>query len=59
MVKRTKRPATYADLEALPPHLTAEIIDGELFTRPAAGPRERTAPTELLRILTGAVDRNN
>jgi hypothetical protein len=58
MAKRTKRPATYADLEA-PPHLTAEIIDGELFTRPAAGPRERTAPTELLRILTGAVDRNN
>lgn len=28
-----ERPATYADLEAVPPHLVAEIIDGVLFTR--------------------------
>jgi len=28
-----KRPATYADLEAVPDHLVAEIIDGVLVTR--------------------------
>ena len=33
MAEREKRPATYAELEAVPPHLVAEIIDGELVTR--------------------------
>jgi Uma2 family endonuclease len=28
------RPATRADLEALPPHLKGEIIDGELYVQP-------------------------
>jgi Uma2 family endonuclease len=28
------RPATLADLEALPPHLKGEIIDGELYVQP-------------------------
>lgn len=27
----TKKPATYADLEALEPHLTGQLLDGELF----------------------------
>jgi Uma2 family endonuclease len=27
-------PATYADLEALPPHVVGQIIDGELFVLP-------------------------
>jgi Uma2 family endonuclease len=31
--------ATYADLEAVPPHLVAEIIDGELLTHPRPSPR--------------------
>src|SRR5262245_19680970 len=30
----TKRPATYADLEAVPPHLVAEVLYGELVTHP-------------------------
>jgi hypothetical protein len=28
------RPATYADLEAVPPHLVAEIVDGVPETQP-------------------------
>ena len=28
MAEQGKRPATYADVEAVPPHLVAEIIDG-------------------------------
>jgi Uma2 family endonuclease len=32
-----RRKATYADLEAVPPHLVAELVDGELYvTRPLA-----------------------
>ena len=36
-----RRRATYADLEAVPPHLVAELIDGELVTHPR--PRARHA----------------
>lgn len=35
----TRRRATYADLEAMPTHMVAEIIDGELVTMPRPGPR--------------------
>lgn len=34
-----KRYATYADLEAVPEHLVAEIIDGALVTHPRPSPR--------------------
>jgi Uma2 family endonuclease len=34
MAIRRKRPASYADIEALPEHLTGELIDGELFVSP-------------------------
>ncbi|MBS3651320.1 Uma2 family endonuclease [Pseudaminobacter sp. 19-2017] len=34
MAEQGKKTATYADLEAVPPHLVAEIIDGELMTHP-------------------------
>lgn len=33
MAESPKKPATYADIEAAPPHLVAEIIDGKLVTR--------------------------
>lgn len=33
-----KKPATYADIEALPEHLVGEIIDGELFVSPRPSP---------------------
>jgi hypothetical protein len=32
MAERDRRPATYADLEAVPPHLVAEIVDRGLGT---------------------------
>jgi Uma2 family endonuclease len=38
------RPATLADLEALPPHLKGEIIDGELYVQ--SRPRSPHAHTE-------------
>lgn len=39
MTDTTKRPANYADLEAVPPHLVAEIIDGVVRTHPRPSPR--------------------
>jgi hypothetical protein len=34
VVRPTKRPATYADIEALPENLVGEIVGGELFVSP-------------------------
>jgi Putative restriction endonuclease len=34
MVKPNPKPATYADIEALPPHVTGEILFGSLVTQP-------------------------
>lgn len=42
-----KRPATYADLEAVPRNLVAEIIDGELVTHPRPLPRHSAATFAL------------
>jgi Uma2 family endonuclease len=53
MAEPTKRPATYADLEAAPPHLVAEIIDGELVTHPRPSPRHSAATNSLSGELTG------
>lgn len=36
MTQPTPRPATYADLEALPPGVTGHIVDGELVVTPQA-----------------------
>lgn len=52
MVEPRKRPATYADLEAVPPHLVAEIIDGELVTRPVGVPVQAMARTALSSALS-------
>jgi Uma2 family endonuclease len=43
MAEPAKRNATYADLEAVPPHLVAEILDGELVTHPRPAPPHITA----------------
>ncbi len=45
--KPRKRPATYADLEAVPPNLVAEILGGELVTRRPLRPRHALAKTSL------------
>ncbi|GJD77633.1 Uma2 family endonuclease [Methylobacterium gregans] len=47
------RPATYADLEAVPEHLVAEIIDGVLETHPRPRPRHAAAAVRL----SGELDR--
>lgn len=41
------QPATYADLEAVPSHLIAEIINGELHTMPRPAPKHATAASAL------------
>ncbi|HEX2257581.1 MAG TPA: Uma2 family endonuclease [Afifellaceae bacterium] len=42
-----KKRATYADLEAVPPHLVAEIIDGDLVSHPRPAPRHSAASSAL------------
>ena len=43
MADPAQRQATYADLEAVPPHLVAEIIHGALVTHPRPSPRHSGA----------------
>lgn len=52
MAEKAKRRATYADIEAAPPHLVAEIIDGELMTHPGPSPRHGAAANALGAALT-------
>jgi Uma2 family endonuclease len=47
MAEPAKRPATYADLEAVPEHLVAEIIDGEVVTHPRSSRRHGAAASAL------------
>ena len=53
MGEPAKRRATYADLEAVPPHLVAEIIDGELVTHPRPSPRHAATTSSLTDELSG------
>jgi len=46
-----KRPATYADVVALPEHVIGEIIDGELVVSPRPSPRHAAAASNLSGIL--------
>ena len=41
------RPATYADLERLPPEVVAEIVDDELHASPRPAPRHAWASSRL------------
>jgi Uma2 family endonuclease len=47
MTGSAKRHVTYADLEAVPEHLVAEIIDGELMTLHHGAPRPAATRTAL------------
>jgi Uma2 family endonuclease len=47
MADPAKKRARYADLEAVPPHLVAEIIDGRLYTHPRPSPRHGLAASAL------------
>ncbi|MCY1083509.1 Uma2 family endonuclease [Archangium lansingense] len=42
-----RRKATYADLEAAPPHLVAELVDGELYLSPRPASRHALAHAAL------------
>lgn len=53
MADPAKKRATYADLEAVPPNLVTEIIDGELETHPRPSPRHAAATNSLSDELTG------
>jgi Uma2 family endonuclease len=53
MATIAKRAATYADLEAVPPHLVAEILFGTLVTHPRPVPRHGAAGTSLSDELVG------
>ena len=52
-----RRPATYGDLLAVPDHLVAEILGGELHTSPRPAPRHALATSGLTADLLGPVDR--
>jgi Uma2 family endonuclease len=57
MADHAYRRATYADLEAVPPHLVAEIIGGELVTYPRPAPRHAATGVELAIELGGPYGR--
>jgi len=43
-----QRKATYADLEAVPPHQVAELVDGELYVSPRPASPHANAATALI-----------
>ena len=57
MAETAKRKATYADLEAVHPHLVAEIIYGSLVTHPRPVPRHARAQSSLSYELEGPFNR--
>ena len=48
MAKVMQKRATYADVEAAPEDVIAEIIDGELVTQPRPAPRHNAAASQLI-----------
>lgn len=48
-----KKPATYADIEALPPDVIGEIINGVLYTQPRPVRRHTGAATTLGMVIGG------
>lgn len=51
------KPATYADLCAVPAHLVAEIINGTLYTHPRPSPRHARASSSLGDEIVGPYDK--
>jgi len=56
ITKPARRAATYEDLLAVPEPLVAEILFGELVTRPRPAPRHARAAIRLGAILSGPFD---
>jgi Uma2 family endonuclease len=57
MLEAKSRPATYADIEALPPHVTGEILFGVLHTQPRPVPRHAVTAGEIAGELWGPFGR--
>jgi Uma2 family endonuclease len=57
MADPAKRRATYEDLQAVPDHLVAEIVNGELVTHPRPAAAHARAASILGSELTGPFDR--
>ena len=57
MADPARRRATYEDLRAVPAHLVAEILNGELITSPRPAPRHARAASSLGGELYGPFDR--
>jgi Uma2 family endonuclease len=53
---RRRQPATYDDLLAVPAHLVAEILDGELYTTPRPSPRHAGVSSGVGGMLWGPFD---
>lgn len=56
MLKPKPRPATYADLEALPSNVTGEIVFGVLYAMPRSAPRHGLAANRLSGVITNPFD---
>jgi len=56
-LKPKQRPATYADIEALPPHIVGEVLFGVLHTHPLPAPRYARAAGRLHAELNSPFDR--
>lgn len=54
---RRRSPATYEDLLAVPDHMVAELVDGELYASPRPAPRHADAASVLGGVLNGPFDR--
>jgi hypothetical protein len=54
---KAARPATYADIEALPPGKIGEIVAGDLHVSPRPAPRHAVAATRLAQGVGGPFDR--
>lgn len=52
-----RHPATYDDLLAVPDHLIAEIVDGDLYASPRPSPKHADAGSGLGGALRGPFDR--
>jgi Uma2 family endonuclease len=57
MAQRSTKPATYADIEALPPNMVGQIVDGVLHTHPRPAIPHARAISSLGGALDGPFDK--
>lgn len=58
-VRKLDRPATYADLQALPEGVRAEVIHGQIVVQPAPLPRHARVSAGLVRAIEGPFDEDD